>query len=128
MNFNILVVDDSPVMRQMIIKMLRLCDLDINKVYEAGNGHEALEQLKENEVDILFLDVNMPVMDGLEVLERVRHNPNVKALPIFIISTESNKKRIEYIRSQKANFLKKPFTPEQLRAKILEMYESLPKN
>lgn len=121
MKLSVLVVDDSPVMRQMIIRTLRLCNLDLGQVMEAGNGYEALVKLKENPVDIMFLDVNMPVMDGLEMLERVRHDPTEKALPIFIISTESNEKRIEYIKSQDAEFLQKPFTPEDLKQKILQL-------
>ena len=121
MKLNILIVDDSPIMRRMIKKTIGLSGLDIASIREAGDGKEALDKLKEQDADVLFVDVNMPVMDGLEMLERVRHDPNNKTLPIFIISTESNEKRIEYIKSQNAEFLHKPFTPEDLKKKILQL-------
>jgi len=121
MKLNILIVDDSPIMRRMIKKTIGLSGLDIACIREAGDGKDALEKLKEQAADVLFVDVNMPVMDGLEMLERVRHDPNNKTLPIFIISTESNEKRIEYIKSQNAEFLHKPFTPEDLKKKILPL-------
>lgn len=126
MKLNILIVDDSPIMRRMIKKTIGLSGLDIGSIREAGDGKEALDKLKEQSADVLFVDVNMPVMDGLEMLERVRHDPNNKTLPIFIISTESNEKRIEYIKSQNAEFLHKPFTPEDLREKILQLTEIRP--
>jgi|SRR6056297_597849 len=121
MKLNILIVDDSPIMRRMIKKTIGLSGLDIACIREAGDGKDALDKLKEQAADVLFVDVNMPVMDGLEMLERVRHDPNNKTLPIFIISTESNEKRIEYIKSQNAEFLHKPFTPEDLKKKILPL-------
>lgn len=124
MKLNILVVDDSPIMRKMIIKTIHLCGLHIDNIYEAGDGKEALEKMKDCPVDLLLVDVNMPVMDGLEMLERVRYDKENKALPIFIISTESNEKRIEFIKSQNAEFLHKPFTPEDLKTKILQLVDS----
>lgn len=118
---NILVVDDSPVMRRMIIRTIRLCQFEIEEIYEAGNGLEALKLLESNSMDILFLDINMPEMDGIELLTRVRMIARYNDVPIFIISTESNQNRIEYIKSQNAEFLHKPFTPEDLRHKISTM-------
>jgi two-component system chemotaxis response regulator CheY len=124
MKLNILVVDDSPIMRRMIIKTIGLCGLNINNIFEAGNGRDALDIMEKFPVNFLFVDVNMPVMDGLEMLENVRLDPDNKALPVFIISTESNEKRIEYIKSQDAEFLHKPFTPEDLKRKILQLVDA----
>lgn len=123
MGLNILIVDDSPIMRKMIMKTIHLCGLEIEEIFEAGNGLEALEKLKQHPVDLLLVDVNMPVMDGIEMLERVRDDPKRLAMPVFIISTESNPKRIEFIKSQGADFLHKPFTPEDLRGKIMQIVE-----
>lgn len=121
MALNILVVDDSSVMRKMIIRTLNMSGVSIGNIYEAGDGQRGLEQLDENWIDLLFIDVNMPVMDGMEMLNRVRNNPETQDLPVLIISTESNQKRIEEISENRAGFVHKPFTPETLREKIVEL-------
>lgn len=126
MKLTILVVDDSPIMRRMIIKIIHLCNVNVDHIYEAGNGAEALALIEKNPVDLLFVDVNMPVMDGIKMLEIVRQDPLKKNLPIFIISTESNQQRIDFIKSKGAVFLHKPFTPENLREKILQIMEMQP--
>jgi len=121
MKLNVLIVDDSPIMRRMIKKTIVLSGIETGSIREAGDGQEALAQLEVHPVDILFVDINMPVMDGLELLELVRNQPENRDLSVFIISTESNEKRIEYIKSQNAEFLHKPFTPEDLKKKILQL-------
>ncbi|REL38699.1 response regulator [Rhodohalobacter sp. SW132] len=120
MALNILVVDDSSVMRKMIIRTIKMCGLEIADIFEAENGKDGLEQLDQNWIDLLFIDVNMPVMDGLQMLEAVRSKPDTRDLPVLIVSTESNEKRIKIINERQAGFVHKPFTPETLRAKIIE--------
>lgn len=119
MAINILVVDDSAVMRSMIKRTIDHSGVEVGDIHEAGNGQEGLNQLSENWVDLLFIDVNMPVMDGMEMLNHVRQNPETRDLPVLIVSTESNNERIKIIDRQKAHFVHKPFTPEKLREKIL---------
>lgn len=120
MAINILVVDDSAVMRSMIKKTIHSSGVEVGEIYEAANGKEGLEVLNENWLDILFIDVNMPVMDGMEMLDRVRSQSETRDMPILIVSTESNEERIKTIGEQRAGFVHKPFTPETLREKILE--------
>jgi two-component system chemotaxis response regulator CheY len=120
MAINILVVDDSAVMRSMIKKTILNSGVEVGEIYEAGNGQAGLEVLAAEWLDILFIDVNMPVMDGMEMLEKVRENPEYVDLPILIVSTESNPERIEIIQKMNAGFVHKPFTPEVLRERILE--------
>lgn len=120
-DINILIVDDSAIMRKMIIKTIRLCGLDVNRLYEAENGRKGLQLLREEPIDILFTDINMPVMDGMEMLRRVRQHKATRSLPVLIISTESNKGRIKEINKQGAVFVHKPFTPENLRENILSI-------
>lgn len=120
MAINILVVDDSAVMRSMIKKTILNSGVEVGEIYEAGNGQAGLEVLAAEWLDILFIDVNMPVMDGMEMLEKVRENSEYVDLPILIVSTESNPERIEIIQKMNAGFVHKPFTPEVLRERILE--------
>jgi two-component system chemotaxis response regulator CheY len=120
MAVNILVVDDSAVMRSMIKKTIVSSGVDIGEIYEAANGKEGLQVLEENWLDILFIDVNMPVMDGMEMLDEVRKKSDTSDIPILIVSTESNHERIETIQKKNAGFVHKPFTPEVLRERILE--------
>lgn len=106
----------------MIKKTIGLCGLNIDRIYEASNGETGLQLLNEKKVDLLFIDINMPVMDGLEMLTNVRGNKNTKDIPVIIVSTESNENRIKMINRAKAEFVHKPFTPELLREKILKVW------
>ncbi len=120
MAVNILVVDDSAVMRSMIKKTIINSGVEVGEIYEAANGQEGLKVLEDNWLDILFIDVNMPVMDGMEMLDRVRSKNETSDIPILIVSTESNHERIKIIQNKNAGFVHKPFTPEVLRERILE--------
>ena len=119
MAINILVVDDSAVMRSMIKKTVTQCDLEVGYIHEAANGKEGLDKLQEHWFDLLFIDVNMPVMDGMEMLDEIKKKPETRDIPVLIVSTESNNQRIEIINKHYAGFVHKPFTPEVLREKII---------
>jgi two-component system chemotaxis response regulator CheY len=120
-SFNILVVDDSAVMRAMIIRILRLTGLSLGDVYEAPNGREGLRVLDEKWVDLALIDINMPVMNGEEMIDSVRDNLTTADLPIIVVSTESNMERVESIRKKNVEFVHKPFTPEVLRKTVLQL-------
>lgn len=121
MSFNILVVDDSAVMRSMIIRILRLTGLSLGEVYEAPDGREGLKVLDEKWVDLALVDINMPVMNGEEMIDNVRSNQTTANLPIIVVSTESNVSRIESIRRKNVEFVHKPFSPEVLRKTVLQL-------
>lgn len=121
MAINILVVDDSAVMRSMIKKTITQSNLEIGNVHEAANGKEGLDKLQEHWFDLLFIDVNMPVMDGMQMLDEIKKKPETRDIPVLIVSTESNAQRIEIINKHDAGFVHKPFTPEVLREKILSV-------
>ncbi|NWF92205.1 MAG: response regulator [Syntrophaceae bacterium] len=120
MALNVLVVDDSSVMRQIIIKTLRLSQLPLGEVHEAPNGQEALKVLDSKWIDLALVDINMPVMDGEEMINRVRQNPATADLPVVIVSTEGSEARKEALIQKGAAFVHKPFTPETLRDAILK--------
>lgn len=121
MVFNVLVVDDSAVMRAMIIKTLKLSGAPVGEVYQAGHGAEALEVLQESWVDLALVDINMPVMNGEELIDRVRDDDETRDLAIIVVSTESSETRIQKILGKGAKFVHKPFTPEILRETIMDV-------
>ncbi|MCD6507351.1 response regulator [Candidatus Poribacteria bacterium] len=125
MALNILVVDDSSVMRSIIIKTLHLCGLPLGEIYQAVNGLEGLQALEENWIDLALVDINMPVMDGEEMIEKIRRKPDIADLPIIVISTESSRKRVEALRRKCDGFVHKPFTPEELRKAIMKVIGGL---
>jgi len=115
MALNILIVDDSAVVRAMILKTLRAAGIDVGEAHEAANGQVGLEQLSRHWVDMAFVDINMPVMNGEEMINQVRDNPVWANLPIIIVSTEGSQTRIERLQQKGAYFVHKPFSPEAVR-------------
>ncbi len=115
MAFNVLVVDDSATMRSMVARTLRMTGLPLGELYEGANGRDGLDVLERAWVDIVFVDINMPVMNGLEMIDNVRRKPEFASLPIVVISTESSQTRIEEVERKGVRFVHKPFTPERIR-------------
>jgi two-component system chemotaxis response regulator CheY len=118
MAMNVLVVDDSAVMRKMIVRTLRLSGLPLGDLYEAGNGQEGLDALRDHWVDLALVDINMPLMNGEEMVDRVRQNPETADLSVILVSTDCSETRIEMLQKKGAGFAHKPFTPEGLREAI----------
>lgn len=121
MRFNVLVVDDSAVMRQMVIRTLKMSGLPLGDIHEAGNGEQGLAQLREHWVDLALVDINMPVMNGEDMIRALRADPETAALPVIVVSTERSETRIAEIEALGARFVHKPFPPETLRATILQL-------
>lgn len=114
----IMLVDDSNTMRR--IQKTQLIGLGITDVVEATNGEEALEVLASNmPVDLILLDWNMPVMDGMSFLKKVRADAAYGAVKIFMCTSESEKpKVVEALKAGANNYIIKPFTPEVLSEKL----------
>jgi len=119
MSFNILLVDDSKTVRAVISKTLELAGVPVNKLYEVSNGKEALDILANNWIDIVFTDINMPVMTGIEMIEKMSENDLLKNIPVVVISTEGSRTRIEMLKSKGiSDYIRKPFTPEQIKKSV----------
>ena len=119
MALKVLIVDDSDVMRKVVKRVLGLSGFEIELVYEAGNGDEALMVLVESEVDFVLTDINMPVMDGVELLKAMKADERMSDIPAIIISTEGRSERIQEILAiGAAGYITKPFKPEDLRVVI----------
>jgi two-component system chemotaxis response regulator CheY len=123
MGISVLVVDDSSVMRAMILKTMRMTDLPLGTIHQAADGREGLSVLTEHPVDLLIADINMPVMNGEEMINRVRKNPDWDRLAIVVISTEGSDTRIERLQSKGAVFIHKPFSPETIRDTVHRMLD-----
>lgn len=121
MPLNVLVVDDSAVMRAMIGRVVRLTGIPIGDLLEAPDGARGLAALKDHWVDLVLLDVNMPVMDGETMLRHLRADPETASLPVIVVSTESSDTRVAALEELGVAFVHKPFAPEDLRATILRI-------
>jgi two-component system chemotaxis response regulator CheY len=119
MALNTLVVDDSSVMRSIIIKTLKLSGLPLGDISEAKNGEDGLRLLHEQWIDLVLVDIHMPVMDGEEMLTRMRKIEQYENLPVIVVSSESEPLKIERMLKLGATFIHKPFTPEILKEVII---------
>ena len=117
---NALVVEDSPMMRQLLVFALsRVKQL---RVTEADDGVDGLRKLAGGQFDIILTDINMPIMDGLKLVKRVRTDPIHKDVPIVIITTESAEEDRQRALSLGANaYITKPIQAPQVIAKVKEL-------
>lgn len=114
-----MIVDDSATMRKIIMRTVRMSGLDFESTEEAGNGVEALEKLDSTPVDIMLCDVNMPEMNGTELVKKVRELSACDNTKIIMVSTESSQELIDSVMADGANgFITKPFTPEKFQEKL----------
>jgi two-component system chemotaxis response regulator CheY len=114
-SLNILIVDDSAIMRDMVAKALEASGLPIRETFTAADGREGLDVLASQWIDIVFTDVFMPGMNGEEMIDRIREDPIHAELPVVIISSVSSQERVSRLRSKANAYVHKPFTPEMLR-------------
>lgn len=115
----ILIVDDSSVMRKIVERALRQAGLDLTEVLEAGNGAEALAEVQKGALDMIFSDINMPVMDGLELLKHLATLDSARTVPVVMITTEGSEARVvEALAAGAKAYLRKPFTPEQVKERV----------
>ncbi len=122
MAYTVMVVDDSETIRAMIERSFNMAKLPLDKVIHAVNGKDALGKLKEHWVDIVFSDIHMPEMDGVELVDAMQNNAELKNIPVVIISTEGSSTRIDELRRKGIKgFIRKPFTPEKIRDVIIEI-------
>lgn len=115
MGLRVLIVDDSSVMRKILERSLRQAsESAIDEVIEAGDGGEAMEKLEGASVSVIFSDINMPNVNGLEFLRLLKESPH-KDLPVIMVTTEGGEKTVmEAISLGAKGFIRKPFTAAQM--------------
>jgi two-component system chemotaxis response regulator CheY len=121
MGMNILIVDDSSVMRSMIAKTIQLSGVHLSDIHQAADGREGLASLDRHRMDLVIADLNMPVMGGEEMIDHILAHPAHRHLPIMVISTEGSQTRIERLQQKGAVFVQKPFSPEKVRDVLKQM-------
>ncbi len=118
----VLVVDDSRTLRKLLSRELN--SIGITNIQEAGDGVEALEKIRAETFDLMLLDMEMPEMDGLETLKAVKSSPELRYLPIIVVSgSEHFERTIECIQVGAEDYLPKPFDPVLLRARVFSSLE-----
>jgi two-component system chemotaxis response regulator CheY len=117
-----LIIDDSSVMRKMMVRSLRQAGVDLGEVREAKNGVEALAAVTASVVDLILCDIYMPVMDGIEFLRQLQNVPNAKGVPVVVISAESRELHVvEALSIGARGYIRKPFTTEQVKEQVLPL-------
>ena len=122
MSYNILIVDDSKTIRSVIKKTLDIANVPVGDLYEAENGKEALDVMNSNWIDLIFADINMPVMTGIEMIKKMSEDNTLDKTPVIIVSTDGSKTRIdELLELGVKAYLRKPINPEELRNIVKEV-------
>jgi two-component system chemotaxis response regulator CheY len=124
MAFNVLIVDDSPAMRSFMRRVLDVSSFEVGSCAEAADGEEALEVLRSRWIDIVLTDINMPRMDGEQLLRRMDADEVLRAIPVLVISSDRTEIRVNQLLSMGARgYVKKPFTAETLRNELQRVLE-----
>jgi len=119
MSLDVMIVDDSAAIRKILQRVLIQADVPIGKVVEAGDGQDALEKLKTATVGLILSDINMPNMDGLQLLAALKSQESTKGVPVIMVTTEgSSNKVMEAVSLGAAGYVRKPFTAEQIKEKL----------
>jgi two-component system, chemotaxis family, chemotaxis protein CheY len=125
MTVPVLIVDDSPIMRAMMRKALDLSGQPSDQVFEAADGVEALELLAAGKAKLVFADIHMPRMTGVELIEKMSQDPRFSDLPVVVVSSDAGVVNQEKLKALGVKaILRKPFRPEQVRAVIRSLTDT----
>jgi two-component system chemotaxis response regulator CheY len=119
MPVDVLIVDDSAAIRKILQRMLVQANVPLGAVMEAGDGAEALEVMKKSRVQLVLSDINMPNMDGLQLLRQIRETPDWVNVPVIMVTTEGGETKVMEALQLGANgYVRKPFTADQIKQKL----------
>ena len=125
MESDVLVVDDSAAIRKILQRVLRQTGMAIRTIHEAGDGQEAVDLLGGgHHVDLVLTDINMPRMDGLQLLAALKAAPDWRNIPVVMITTEGGETKVaEAVKLGAAGYVRKPFTADQIKEKLAGILE-----
>ena len=116
MAFNVLIVDDSTSMRAIIKRTIKVSGFDIGEYFEAADGRQALDVLEKEWVDLVMTDINMPNMNGIELITQMKTDELLRSIPVVIVTTEGSEERVKETMALGASgYIKKPFHPEEVK-------------
>ncbi len=119
MKGTILVVDDSAMMRKIVLRTLKMAEVEFEQVLEAGDGVEALALLRSNSVNLIMCDINMPNMTGLELLNRIKQENLAPGVPVVMVTTEGSEVQVrEAILAGAKGYIRKPFTLDHIKNNV----------
>lgn len=121
MKRNILIVEDDYVMRHVIKRTIIEIGVKVKKLHEAVNGQQGLEILKYHNIDLMFTDIHMPIMDGLEMLAHMRENLGFKHIPAVVISSEKDDQLVRALSDSGLGYVHKPFEMQTLEEQIAKL-------
>jgi two-component system, chemotaxis family, chemotaxis protein CheY len=124
MESDVLVVDDSAAIRKILQRVLRQTGMAIHTIHEAGDGQEALDLLNAHRVQLVLTDINMPKMDGLQLLAAMKASDRWRDVPVVMITTEGGEIKVgEAVKLGAAGYVRKPFTADQIKEKLVGILE-----
>jgi two-component system cell cycle response regulator/two-component system chemotaxis response regulator CheY len=125
MALKVLTVDDSKTIRMIVKKAFKPYDCEL---FEAENGQLGLEAAAREKPDLIILDITMPVMTGVEMLEKLKENPDLKAIPVIMLTAESGKDNVmQIVKMGVQNYMVKPFKGDQLIERAQKVVSLTPK-
>lgn len=124
MAYTVLVVDDSSSIRAIIKKIIKVSGFEVSAFFDASDGKEALAVMEAGRVDLVLTDINMPEMNGLELITRMKQDPALASIPVVVVSTEgSEKKMVQAMSLGAVGYVKKPFVPEEIKKTLNTILE-----
>jgi len=124
MDSDVLVVDDSAAIRKILTRVLRQTGMAIQTIHEAGDGEDALALMAQHRIDLVLSDINMPKMDGLQLLASLKASPQWRNIPVVMITTEGGETKVaEAVKLGAAGYVRKPFTADQIKEKLVGILE-----
>lgn len=119
MALDVLIVDDSAAIRKILHRVLVQAEVPLGKVNEASDGNEALAKMSAEKIGLILCDINMPNMDGIEFLTRIKANEAYKSVPIIMVTTEGSQAKVmQALELGAVGYVKKPFTADQIKEKL----------
>lgn len=122
LNMKVLIVDDLSMMRKMLRYTLKRVGL--TNIIEAGDGKSAMTRLKNEKVDLIVCDWNMPGMKGIDMLNKVRSDDELKNIPFIMVTAQAQKEKIvEAITARVTDYIVKPFSAETVSEKLKKIFD-----